>query len=192
MARYRPTAAETRAYETFARDHERPYCWLCGRGERDKPADWHAPWIISRAHVVNSPRVEAPQFVVLMCPRCHGASHGERHQNPDCSYASGKAPFPEWVLAASSRSSPATSSDRTQPKSEREIDLDPYYLPPVSRANLLWLKLTFDPARYSEKLLQSCCVGRLPSPEPPAEFYLECHRQRRPENARLIEQMLEF
>jgi hypothetical protein len=152
MARYRPTAAETRAYETFARDHERPYCWLCGRGERDKPPDWHAPWLVCRAHIVSSPRVEVAWAVALLCPKCHGVSHGERHRDP----VTGE------------------------------------YLPPVSRANLLWLKLTFDPARYSEKLLQSCCVGRLPSPEPPAEFYLECHRQRRPENARLIEQMLEF
>jgi len=62
------------------RHHEKAYdelkqhatfCWCCGRGLRDQPVDWHAPWLIHRAHIVNNPRLKDRRVVNLLCPLCH-------------------------------------------------------------------------------------------------------------------------
>jgi hypothetical protein len=71
-------ARSQRSYKTFAADHAMPWCWACGRGPRDKPQNWYAPWIIERAHIVNKPRAADLRAVVLLGSGCHKASHGER------------------------------------------------------------------------------------------------------------------
>lgn len=67
----------------MAQEHPLPWCWACGRGIHDRPEWWHAPWIIHRAHLVNKPRAKDVRAVVLLCPVCHGLSHGERYADCD-------------------------------------------------------------------------------------------------------------
>lgn len=57
------------------------HCWACGRTPawNDRPAWWGGYWGLVRAHIVNKPRIEEPEYVVTMCPLCHGMSHGERY-----------------------------------------------------------------------------------------------------------------
>jgi hypothetical protein len=55
-----------------------PWCWACGRNERQKPTWWWAGWRIERAHIVRAPRVKNVRAVVLLCPQCHGINHGHR------------------------------------------------------------------------------------------------------------------
>jgi len=59
-------------------DVRNPWCWICGRDERQSPEWWYAPWMVHRAHVVNKPRVADRRAVVLLCPVCHGVAHGQR------------------------------------------------------------------------------------------------------------------
>lgn len=63
-------------------------CWYCGRRcgdwQSDKPAWWHGPWTLHRAHVASHPRRADRRAVVLLCPICHGLTHGDRYpQLPD-------------------------------------------------------------------------------------------------------------
>lgn len=62
-------------YDT-ERDKWRRLCWACLRGSR--PADWHAPWFLHRAHIVNKPRLRDWRCVVLLCPVCHLVQEGEQ------------------------------------------------------------------------------------------------------------------
>lgn len=64
-------------YRSMRTDHPKPYCWLCGRQQWQRPEWWGAPFFIERAHVVNSPRVEDRRAVILLCSLCHQISHGE-------------------------------------------------------------------------------------------------------------------
>ena len=54
---------------------EQKYCWICGRGEWDKPDWYHAPWLLQRAHISAGSgrmrRLEDRRFAVLACARCH-------------------------------------------------------------------------------------------------------------------------
>jgi hypothetical protein len=56
-------------------DPSPPWCWSCGRGEREKPTNWHAPWFLQNAHLAAGSgkcrRVEEPWFVCRLCPLCH-------------------------------------------------------------------------------------------------------------------------
>ena len=65
------------AYATFAQTHACPWCWACGRSERERPRWWYAPFIVERAHIVSRPRKEHIKAVCLLCSACHKASHGE-------------------------------------------------------------------------------------------------------------------
>lgn len=51
-------------------------CWWCG--SRFRPPGWYAPWMIERAHIVNSPRRRDRRVAVLLCSRCHKVQHGEK------------------------------------------------------------------------------------------------------------------
>jgi hypothetical protein len=66
------------AYGNMLREHPLAWCWACGSGERDKPEDWFAVWLIERAHIVRNPRREEVRAAVLLCSYCHRVSHGER------------------------------------------------------------------------------------------------------------------
>jgi len=59
------------------------WCWACGKGERDKPSDWHAPWFPHRAHIVHNPRKKDRRAVILLCPLCHGTEHGNKYPGHD-------------------------------------------------------------------------------------------------------------
>jgi hypothetical protein len=77
---YRAELAERDArYDNMLVEVRLPWCWACGRGERDRPSDWHAPWLIHRAHIAWKPRRRDRRAVILLCPLCHhGGAHGER------------------------------------------------------------------------------------------------------------------
>jgi hypothetical protein len=145
-----PSPEQAAQYSELAGQHEYPFCWACGRDARlsSKPSSWHAPWLLHRAHIVSSPRIEAPWAVVLLCPLCHLAGHGERVRNPD-------------------------------PPHE--------YLPKITRGNLIWLKIRFDPGDYFPELLARCCLGQLPRAEPPDKFYTDQCCMRQPECVSLLE-----
>jgi hypothetical protein len=73
------TKADVKAeYAAMLMHTEFPHCWWCGRGVEHKPDSWFAPWLIERAHIVSSPRVEDRRAVVLLCSMCHRVSHGEQ------------------------------------------------------------------------------------------------------------------
>ena len=65
-------------YDQMRQQHPLPWCWACGRGERERPRAWWAPWVIERSHIVNSPRIEDRRVCCLLCSGCHKTSHGER------------------------------------------------------------------------------------------------------------------
>ena len=67
-------------YNHFVAEAATPWCWGCGRGDRDPPDWYHAPWFLQRHHIVNKPRVEDRRAVILLCPVCHGRIHGERYR----------------------------------------------------------------------------------------------------------------
>ena len=71
----KPTLAYRQMRETA--DH----CWACGRtvSYRDRPDFWFTDWYLHRAHLVNKSRVEHVKCVVILCPLCHGLSHGTRY-----------------------------------------------------------------------------------------------------------------
>jgi len=71
------TVADKRGYKTFLQDTEYGFCWWCGSHSFERPDDWHSPFLIERAHIVASPRVEDRRVCTLQCSRCHKASHGE-------------------------------------------------------------------------------------------------------------------
>ena len=65
-----------RVYAEFAVEINTPpngFCWACGRTNlfRDKPQDFHGLWIIHRAHIVSSPRMEDRRVINSLCPLCH-------------------------------------------------------------------------------------------------------------------------
>lgn len=44
----------------------------------DAPEGWCGPWLIERAHIVNSPRRQDRRVVILLCSFCHRVQHGEQ------------------------------------------------------------------------------------------------------------------
>lgn len=81
-----PEAREIRdRYRHFVTEASPPWCWACGRGDREQPPWWHAPWFLQRHHIVRSPRVEDRRAVILLCPACHGRIHGELYREPEVS-----------------------------------------------------------------------------------------------------------
>lgn len=71
--------AGAQQYWQMTKNADIAFCWCCGRGQGDRPADWFAPWKLQRAHIVQSPRIEDRRVVILSCPLCHHAGiHGER------------------------------------------------------------------------------------------------------------------
>lgn len=63
-------------YRQFVHWNRYPWCWWCGRDQWQRPRDWHAPWLIERAHIVSSPRRKDARAVVCLCTLCHMRSHG--------------------------------------------------------------------------------------------------------------------
>lgn len=66
-------------YRNFIRDTDAPFCWACGREcPYHRPLGWSGPFMLERAHIVSSPRVEDIRLCVLLCTCCHKTRHGER------------------------------------------------------------------------------------------------------------------
>jgi hypothetical protein len=65
-------------FDLFLSSTDRPWCWYCGRRYGQSPKNWHAPFIIERAHIVNHPRRLDRRVCVLLCSMCHRVSHGAR------------------------------------------------------------------------------------------------------------------
>lgn len=65
-------------YRHFIKEHELPFCWLCGRDASERPQWWNAAWLLHRAHIVASPRVEDVRLIWIGCPWCHAVSEGIR------------------------------------------------------------------------------------------------------------------
>lgn len=51
------------------------FCWACGRDAQDRHPQYHAPWVIQRAHLSagsgRMTRIESREYVILLCPFCH-------------------------------------------------------------------------------------------------------------------------
>lgn len=122
-------------YRHFITETPFPWCWLCGRDKFDRPAWWHAGWVLHRAHIVSTPRNEDVRVINILCPWCHGVKHGLRY-------------------AAEKR-------------------------PPITLANMLWIKERFHPEAFDTEFLQHFAVKVLPTPEEPHEIYLREYRERR-------------
>jgi hypothetical protein len=71
-------SVDKQGYRTFLQDTDAAYCWWCGSHSFERPDNWHSPYLIERAHIVASPRVEDRRVCILCCSMCHKASHGER------------------------------------------------------------------------------------------------------------------
>ena len=72
-------------YTNFIRDHEKPWCWLCGRADGDRPpAWWLAPNPLDPAHIAagqgTARRVEDTRAVNILC-RAHHSLH-QHHDGP--------------------------------------------------------------------------------------------------------------
>lgn len=119
----------------FRSDTAWDWCWSCGRGERDKPPNWHAEWFPHRAHIVHNPRKKDRRVAILLCPICHGLSHGERYPGHD--------------------------------------------LPPLTVANMLYLKQIFDPEYFDREFCQQNTIGVLPLPKECHVRYNTAYEQRR-------------
>ena len=57
--------------------------------------------------------------------------------------------------------------------------------PPLTQANLLWIKRTRDPRRYDRKFLARLVVGRLPIARRPPDWYGDQYCTRRPDPVRI-------
>ncbi len=60
---------------------EKPWCWACGRDNRQRPKFWAgAPWYLQRAHIAagsgTMPRLVDRRAIIVLCPLCH---HVHRH-----------------------------------------------------------------------------------------------------------------
>lgn len=64
-------------YRTFIQDTG-GRCWRCGRTASQRPAFWHAPFGIERAHIdgCNHPRRQDRRCVWSACSMCHQIQHG--------------------------------------------------------------------------------------------------------------------
>jgi hypothetical protein len=61
-----------RAYVAFREEHL--LCWNCGRGENDRPDNWHGVFIIERAHITKDglgKRCEDVRLINALCSWCH-------------------------------------------------------------------------------------------------------------------------
>lgn len=65
-------------YRNFLAETLWPFCWYCGRSASESPKHWYGPFLIERAHIVSSPRIEDRRVAVLFCSVCHRVSHGEQ------------------------------------------------------------------------------------------------------------------
>ena len=69
--------ADERSFRMFLHETDHPYCWWCGRDVFAKPSWWYAPWLVERAHIVNSPRILDRRVCNLLCSLCHRLEHGQ-------------------------------------------------------------------------------------------------------------------
>lgn len=62
-------------YANMIHNTDKPFCWACGRGDNERPSDWHAEWFIQRCHLAAGSgwmqRIENRCYVNLLCPLCH-------------------------------------------------------------------------------------------------------------------------
>lgn len=62
-------------YMNMLSDTSLPWCWACGRDDRERPRNWGGDWHIQRSHVSAGSgrllRIEERWYVILLCPRCH-------------------------------------------------------------------------------------------------------------------------
>ncbi len=56
----------------------------------------------------------------------------------------------------------------------------PLHWPALTRANLVWLKMKFDPDYYDRAFLEAYCSGKLPRAAKPPYCYLAEYRARHP------------
>jgi len=75
---------EATKYKNVLAEIAYPFCWWCGRGAEHRPASWHTPWLIERAHIVSNPRAEDRRAVILLCTMCHMVQHGHQLVLPGC------------------------------------------------------------------------------------------------------------
>jgi len=68
-------------YANMLAEVDLQWCWACGRDDSfiHKPEHWHARWELHRAHIVNKPRIEDRRVVAILCPLCHGITHGTNY-----------------------------------------------------------------------------------------------------------------
>lgn len=69
-------------YERMAQSVECCWCWACGRDDRSRPDNWHAPWRLERCHLASGSgrmlRKQDRRQVNLLCSRCHLLHSGNR------------------------------------------------------------------------------------------------------------------
>lgn len=70
--------ADVESWRTFVLSSSWQCCWWCGSTHFDKPRGWYSTWMIERAHIVSSPRIEDRRVAILLCSRCHRLQHGEQ------------------------------------------------------------------------------------------------------------------
>lgn len=131
-------------YATMIAEHPKPWCWICGRDERQVPHDWHASWYLQRAHLAAGSgcmvRKEDVRLVVISCPRCH-ALHRHRDTGP--------------------------------------IRLNGRPYPPITDANMMWVKRERDPEQFDMAFIAQHWYGGMPDPAPPAKPFLDGYSLRR-------------
>ncbi len=74
---------DQQGYADFLLNTDFAWCWWCGR-MYDSPANWHAPWLIERAHIVSALRLKDRRVAALLCSLCHRKSHGQEIPLVDC------------------------------------------------------------------------------------------------------------
>lgn len=76
----KPSKEQLEIYRTCAVDMTAPFrgaCLICGRLQAERPSWWHAPFGLERIHIVNKPRRELRELVVIGCSLCHRRMHGD-------------------------------------------------------------------------------------------------------------------
>ena len=49
--------------------------------------------------------------------------------------------------------------------------------PPLTRENMIWIKKAVDIVYFDPELIEACLIGRIPEPEPPAQYYLDRNKK---------------
>lgn len=70
------SSPEGKSFESMLRDTDRPFCWACGRDDRQRPDNWFADrWEMHRAHLAAGAskmiRLLDRRAAVILCPLCH-------------------------------------------------------------------------------------------------------------------------